>query len=371
MKTFAPNHILTDILKSFYQDKFARHCSSSACLGKEWNFYHGTTTCVDRVNNLMQPNEIVEAGIRLDPTKQNVNVGDFPIDNIDQDTIDSRREVWDNSNGDNPVDEPLPRRLLDHPEVKKINPDKERFPSIETLRQRLGEEGYNHCVREHCAIVMDMDDGGDEFMREMEDRMCIMASVFQSKETLILNGRHFDKRSHFANRGGRWKGIRDDQDEDGLPLRTVEERAAAYLDEAVNHLEHIQSDEYENRVDYTELDYCYAADSFIGAVVFMLRHSGQPRFVSFHHPNENEEFSKSALILVAANADLKRVGAHGLGVACNLSHIIRWRMPVPILASYHIEWGPASSPILGATFTTVEESYRPTLTEGIVKFKFV
>jgi hypothetical protein len=365
MKTYAPIHPLTDVLRSFYIDAFPDLCTASVCLStKGWPFFHATTTCVNRgPNNSTLPVGIVEAGIKLDPSKDNVNMGAISLDNIDQETLNLRKELYEEE--EKPT-EPLPPHLRNHPALTNHHPDKQRCPPREHL-QDLMNGAYEHLVAQHASVVIDDDDNldddaGNGFVESLEGLIVIMPSSFQDAETLILNGRHFDKRCSIAGVGVQWKKIRNDTPD-------VDERAEKYLEVArENIIEHIQSPEVVERLDYMDIDYCYASDSFLGSVFFMLRHRGRPNFVSYHHPQQDEELSKSALIQIAANADLLRVRAREL--EGRHRHILRWRLPIPVFASYHIEWGPASRPIFGATFTIMDEFYRPTLGNGIRKFGF-
>eukprot|EP00984_Skeletonema_dohrnii_P020552 scaffold10033_cov116-Skeletonema_dohrnii-CCMP3373.AAC.4 len=371
-KAYHPTSFLTSTLKNNYIKKFHRHATSSVCLDKKWNFYHATASPVDvdLVNGSTEPISIVPAAVELDTSKQ-IDWDDVRVGNLDQAERVARAQLWDTSNGQS-LSEPLPPNLRSHPSVSHSYPSKQRCPSKAECQQFLTESGYRTLIEEHATICLSMADGGDAYMAWMHGLPCIMPSIMQSLDTLIANPKHFNKRAFEVGSGNMmYQEIRDDYDDDEN-IDHLNERVTRMHEIATERiLPHVQSDEFANRESYGSFDHWYASSSILGAAVFILTHD-ECGSRKLHYPSETEEFSKSAMIQILAHRDLERVKAKGLDYT-NIDghkHIIRGRMPIPVVASYHVEWGPPEHPILGATFTILDECYRPTMGNGVVKFSY-
>jgi hypothetical protein len=356
---------LTGAVQDYYSKKFSRNVTSSVCLRKGFPAWHATSPSTYQMNGTTEGIGIVRKALAHDPTKQvnfdNVKIGDEVHPNLN-----NRIDLWGNNAN---LDQPPPHNLRNHPAISHNNPSKQTSPTPEELEDYLTPEGYDNYVVNHCCHGLHMADGGYSYLTEIARLPCIMPSTMQKPETIMANGRHFNKRAMIIGSGSNvWEDVRSTHP--GNNDHDLEQRAQEYHDISEGFRTQVQSVDFRTRESYDDQDHCYAISSMTGALSFYLTHDGM---IQMHYPGTDSEFCNGATIQVAANRDVKRVGAMGLDWQGNnsLKNIIRWRMPVPIVASYYVQFGPPSRPILGATWTVVDECYRPTLGTGLVSFSFV
>ena len=368
-----PQSPLTDTLVDVYIHKFdsrVNPLTGDDCVDNGWSAYHATCASVKIVNGSPQPVSINPAAVALDNSKT-IDWSKVYAGNIDQDERNRRAELWDTSINGNSLDRPPPHHLRSRQAYTHSNASRKQCPSKAEMQNHLTVKGYDTLVTEHCQLVLRMADGGDAHMEWMHNAHCILPSMMQFPETICTNAKHFNRRAAHVDEGNsKYQEIRADvggDDEDACEERV----ARMYQIAAGKILNHVQSDDFVDREAYESFDHWYAIDSFTGALLFILLHEeGGGR--QLHYPNPDEEFTESAMIQTLANRDLKRVKVRGLGFTnCeSLRHMIRGRMPIPVAASKLAQWGSPEHPILGATFTILDECYRPTMGDGIVKFSY-
>lgn len=368
---YARNELPAAVLCDYYLKKFDNRMSSpssTVCLRKGWNGFHTTAAHADVVNDTTVPIPMVQASVALD-TSRHIDWNKVHIGNISEEERDNREELWDPSIGS--LNEPLPPNLRNHESVVHMNPSRQPCPSIAQLRQHLTDDGYDHMIGDYALIALDMPDRGNAHMEGMRDLNCLMPSNCQNPTALIANPRHFNKRAIVVGEGSQaYQEIRSER------AQVVDQATDCHDIASGAIMERLQSEQVVNRDKFDSFDHWYASSSILGSAAFFLTHWYDDSGVVgplLHYPNQAEEFSRSAMIQVLANDDMRKVGAHGIDGtnSASLEHIIRGRLPIPIIASYHVTWGPAIHPILGATFTVHEKCYRPARGKGIVKFTFV
>lgn len=367
---YAPQSPLTTALIDNYVKKFDQRCTATFCIRRGFNAYHASNASFDLENGKPVPIPIIPKSVALDPRK-NINWDKVYAGNLPPAELASRAVLWDTSNGQR-LDRPPPHHLRNNQSYTHANPNKEPLPSKAELQQLLTHAGYDTQITKHCNEALGMNDGGDAYMEDYRGVPCLTPSTMQSPATICSNPRHFNKRASAVGEGSNvYQDIRSQYDDDSND-DDLDNRAAGFLDFANDKiLTRLRSNDFVERESPDSADNWYAMDSFVGALGFHLLHEdGGGR--QLHYPDGHEEFSRGAMMQVLANRDLLRAGAMGLDFTNHdsLKHMARGRLPIPVVASYHVEWGDPEHPILGATFTVMDECYRPTMGRGIVKFSY-
>ena len=182
----------------------------------------------------------------------------------------------------------------------------------------------------------------------------ILPGNLHQTSSFIVNGSHYNNQ---LGGGQQWQHIRT------ANANNLQQRANEYHHHAENDIRPGLLNPYRHE-DCG--DKSYATTTLFDVFLWYLT-SGKHWRLNF--PNAAEEFSKSMLLQILLHSDLRNVFADS--VFEDVYSLVRWRFPVPVVASFHVQLGQPSRPFLGSVFTVTEECFRPITASRWRKFRIV
>jgi hypothetical protein len=306
--------------------------------------YHGTVSPVDRNNNgVIEWNPIIEqclARCGIIPNYDDVNI-DHPHPGRNQ--FFAQGQV---------LSRPLVGQDLLSPRYRNANIHRETGRAHHEYVARIGQDNYDAYYRPH-ALNFGWSDGGVGHFNHLLNQNVIVPGNLHQTSSFIVNG------SHYNNHVGplRWQQAR------AANANNLQQRANEYHHQAETFIRPNLQNPYR---DEDCGDKSYATTTLFDVFLWYLT-SGKHWRLNF--PNAGEEFSKSMLLQILLHSDLRNVFADS--VMEEVYNLVRWRFPIPIVASFHVELGHPPRPLLGSVFTVNEECYRPINQPRWRKFRIV